>query len=37
MVDAQFTVIEATLKGFMKWKRHNQQAEDYVSVPTIVC
>ncbi|OAR05916.1 hypothetical protein LLEC1_04088 [Akanthomyces lecanii] len=26
MVDSHFTVIEATLKGYMKWRRHNQQS-----------
>lgn len=25
-VDAHFTVIESTLKGYLKWKRYNQQA-----------
>lgn len=27
-VDSQFTVIEATLKGYMKWRRH--RAAEYV-------
>ncbi|KAM3451289.1 hypothetical protein MY3296_005433 [Beauveria thailandica] len=26
MVDSHFTVIEATLKGYMKWRRHHQQS-----------
>lgn len=26
IVDSHFTVIEATLKGYMKWRRHNQQS-----------
>lgn len=35
-VDAHFTVIEAGLKGYMKWRGQPRHSEGFVSLDTVV-